>query len=416
MTVALGVLLAPVASAAPDTSGAASSAVSSTGNSSTGNSSTGNSTAGNSTAVGAVTGYLVQTATAGQTRAAVEAVGAEPSVTFDTVLHGFAAPLDPAQAAELRDRPGVVGVEEDRTVTPLDPQAAHQAAPLDPDDPDGAATAEQAPGNWGLDRIDQPDLPLDGQYRRTASGAGVDVFVLDTGVDARHPEFGGRARLEVNTIDDRDEDCDGHGTVVSGIAASNSYGVAPGANVRGVKVLDCNGTGTLSSLLAGLDWVVQNKRGPSVAVMSWSYGSSPMLRQAVQRMLDAGVFAASSAGNTGGDDCTALPRAVDGVLVVANSTIEDRRASNSSTGRCVSLYAPGTRIVAPVPGGGTASYSGTSMAAPFAAGVAALYKQAQGDRPSPAVKQWIIDNAVGGRIDGGSTGNTPNRLLQTGGL
>ncbi|GAA1397753.1 hypothetical protein GCM10009613_50830 [Pseudonocardia kongjuensis] len=358
----------------------------------------------------------MQTATAGQTRAAVEAVGAEPSVTFDTVLHGFAAPLDPAQAAELRDRPGVVGVEEDRTVTPLDPQAAHQAAPLDPDDPDGAATAEQAPGNWGLDRIDQPDLPLDGQYRRTASGAGVDVFVLDTGVDARHPEFGGRARLEVNTIDDRDEDCDGHGTVVSGIAASNSYGVAPGANVRGVKVLDCNGTGTLSSLLAGLDWVVQNKRGPSVAVMSWSYGSSPMLRQAVQRMLDAGVFAASSAGNTGGDDCTALPRAVDGVLVVANSTIEDRRASNSSTGRCVSLYAPGTRIVAPVPGGGTASYSGTSMAAPFAAGVAALYKQAQGDRPSPAVKQWIIDNAVGGRIDGGSTGNTPNRLLQTGGL
>ena len=412
MTVALGVLLAPVASAAPDTSGAANSAVSS----STGNSSAANSTAANSTAAGAVTGYLVQTATAGQTRAAVEAVGAEPSVTFDTVLHGFAAPLDPAQAAELRDRPGVVGVEEDRTVTPLDPQAAHQAAPLDPDDPDGTATAEQAPGNWGLDRIDQPDLPLDGQYRRTASGAGVDVFVLDTGVDARHPEFGGRARLEVNTIDDRDEDCDGHGTVVSGIAASNSYGVAPGANVRGVKVLDCNGTGTLSSLLAGLDWVVQNKRGPSVAVMSWSYGSSPMLRQAVQRMLDAGVFAASSAGNTGGDAGTALPRAGDGVRGVANSTIADRRASNSSTGRCVSLYAPGTRIVAPVPGGGTASYSGTSMAAPFAAGVAALYKQAQGDRPSPAVKQWIIDNAVGGRIDGGSTGNTPNRLLQTGGL
>ncbi|MEV1292386.1 S8 family peptidase [Pseudonocardia sp. NPDC049635] len=411
LTVALGVLLAPTASASPDTAG--------TANDGAANHSAAGAVGGNATSPvpGAVTGYLVQTATAGQTRAAVEAVGAEPSVTFDTVLHGFAAPLDPAQAAELRDRPGVVGVEEDRTITPLDPQATHQAAPTDDaDDPVGPAVTEQAPGNWGLDRIDQPDLPLDGRYRRTATGAGVDVFVLDTGVDARHPEFGGRARLEANTIDDRDEDCDGHGTVVSGIAASNSYGVAPGANVRGVKVLDCNGTGTLSSLLAGLDWVVQNKRGPSVAVMSWSYGSSPMLRQAVQRMLDAGVFAASSAGNTGGDDCTALPRAVDGVLVVANSTIEDRRASNSSTGRCVSIYAPGTRIVAPVPGGGTASYSGTSMAAPFAAGVAALYKQAQGDRPTPAVKQWIIDNAVEGRIEGGSTGNTPNRLLQTGGL
>lgn len=359
---------------------------------------------------GAPTGYLVQTASAGQTRAAAEAVGAEPTATFDSVVHGFAAPLDPAQAAELRGRPGVVGVEEDRTITPLDPQAVHQDAPS------GRAQAEQAPGNWGLDRIDQPDLPLDGQYRHSADGSGVDVFVLDTGVDARHPQFGGRAELVANTIDDRDEDCDGHGTVVAGIAAAKDHGVAPGANIRSVKVLDCHGTGTLSSLLAGIDWVVQHKRGPSVAVMSWSYGNSPMLQQAVQRMIDGGVFAASSAGNTGGDDCSALPRAVSGVLVVANSTIEDRRASNSSTGSCVSLYAPGSRIVSPVPGGGTASYSGTSMAAPFAAGVAALYKQARGDQPSGTVKKWLIDNAVGGRIDGGATGGTPNRLLQTGGL
>ncbi|MEJ8280541.1 S8 family peptidase [Pseudonocardia spirodelae] len=354
-------------------------------------------------------GYLVQTATAGQTRAAAESVGVSPKLTFDDVVHGFAADLTPAQVTELRDRPGVVGVEEDRTITPLDPQATHQDAPV-------AGQAEQAPGNWGLDRIDQRDLPLDGRYRHTATGAGVDVFVLDTGVDAGHPQFGGRAALELNTIDQRNEDCDGHGTVVAGIAASADYGVAPGARVRGVKVLDCNGTGTLSSLLAGLDWVVKNKRGPSVAVMSWSYGSSPMLQQAVQRMIDSGVFAASSAGNTGGDDCTALPRAVGDVLVVANSTIEDKRASNSSTGRCVSLYAPGTRIVAPVPGGGTASYSGTSMAAPFAAGVAALYKQARGDQPATAVKKWIVDNAVPGKIDGGATGGTPDRLLQTGGL
>ncbi|WP_224386953.1 S8 family peptidase [Pseudonocardia sp. ICBG1293] len=383
LAVALGVPLAPSASAAVSVPSAPS----------------------------APAGYLVQTATAGQTRAAAEAVGVEPKVTFDSVVHGFAADLTPAQATELRDRPGVVGVEEDRQITPLDPQAVHQDAPVAP-----PAGAEQAPGNWGLDRIDQPDLPLDGQYRHTATGAGVDVFVLDTGVDAGHPQFGGRAKQEVNTIDRTDSDCDGHGTVVAGIAASKDYGVAPGATVRAVKVLDCNGTGTLSSLLAGLDWVVQNKRGPSVAVMSWSYGGSPMLRQAVQRMIDSGVFAASSAGNTGGDDCTALPRAVEDVLVVANSTIEDRRSSNSSTGRCVSLYAPGTRIVAPVPGGGTASYSGTSMAAPFAVGVAALYKQARGDAPATTVKKRIVDNSVPGKIEGGGTGGTPDRLLQTGGL
>ncbi|MEQ3550362.1 S8 family peptidase [Pseudonocardia nematodicida] len=394
LAVALGVLTAPAAAAgeAPDAARPTSGS-------------------GGAFTIGSATGgYLVQTASSEQTRAAAEAVGATPSATFATAVHGFAATLDPAQAAALRDRPGVVGIEKDRTVTPLGPMGVHQDAI------DSGARAEQEPGNWGLDRIDQPDLPLDGQFRRTASGSGVDVFVLDTGVDASHPEFGDRAALETNTVDRRDEDCDGHGTVVAGIAASQNFGVAPEARIRGVKVLDCNGTGTLSSLLAGIDWVVQNRERPSVAVMSWSYGDSPILQQAVERMIGAGVFAASSAGNTGGDDCRALPRAVGDVLVVANSTIEDRRASNSSTGRCVSLYAPGSRIVAPVPGGRTASYSGTSMAAPFAAGVGALYKETNGDRPSTEVKQWILDNAAPDRISGGGTGGTPNLLLQTGGL
>ncbi len=360
-------------------------------------------------AANAATGYIVQTDSAEATRAASQALDVTPTVTFDQALHGFAAPLDPGQVARVRNEPGVIGAEEDREVVPEPRMATQQAAPM-------TEGSQEKPVNWGLDRIDQPRLPLNGRYSTQATGQGVDVFVLDTGVDATHPDFGGRASFDVNTIDDRNTDCDGHGTVVAGIAASNTYGVAKQARVHGVKVLDCHGAGTLSSLLAGLDWVVKNKKGPSVAVMSWSYSASPTLEAALKRMVDSGVFAASSAGNTGGDDCTALPRASSAALVVANSTIDDQRATNSSTGRCVALYAPGSRIISTVPGGGTASYSGTSMAAPFAAGVAALYKQARGDAPAPALRSWILQNAVPGVIKGGDVDGTPNRLLNTGGL
>jgi subtilisin family serine protease len=136
----------------------------------------------------------------------------------------------------------------------------------------------------------------------------------------------------------------------------------------------------------------------------------------VSALVDQGVFVASSAGNSGADDCGVAPRAAKGVLVVANSTIDDRRAPSSSTGPCVDLYAPGTSIVAPVPGGGTASYTGTSMAAPHAGGVAALYKQTYGDAPSGVIEKWIADHATPGVVEGGETGGTPNLLLNTGGL
>ncbi len=363
------------------------------------------SLAGPGTAAAAPETWIVHTRTPGDAGTVVRDEEVTPSAVFGSAVAGFAAPLGAAQLGRVRAHPGVLGVEPDRAGAPPEPRTTRLS--------DAAAAP---PTNWGLDRIDQRTLPLDGRRTVQATGAGVTVYVLDTGIDTAHPEFEGRAQPAFNAVDRSTDDCDGHGTVVAGIAASRLHGVAPQAQVRSVKVLDCNGVGSLSSLLSGIDWVARNAQRPAVAVMSWSYGRSDALAAAVRSLVDGGVFVAASAGNTGADDCAALPRAVPGVTVVAGSTRDDKRATTSSTGACVDVYAPGASIMSTTPKSGVASWSGTSMAAPHVAGVAALYKQVHGDAPSAVVEKWIVEHATPGVVAGGGSGGTPNRLLYAGDL
>ncbi|HEX8181009.1 MAG TPA: S8 family serine peptidase, partial [Pyrinomonadaceae bacterium] len=314
--------------------------------------------------------------------------------TYEHALRGFSVELSAAQAAALSQNPQVAYVEEDALI-------------------EGASTQPNAP--WGLDRIDQRNLPLDTNYNYLNAGTGANVYVIDGGIRFSHQEFGGRAAFAYDNVGDgrNGMDCNGHGTHVAGIIGGRTYGVAKDAKLWAVRVLNCQNQGTTARIIAGIDWVAANRVQPAVANLSFiTIAGSDAIDQSVRNLIVSGVTTVVAAGNNNDDAGLRSPARVAEAITVAATDSNDNQAVFSNFGPAVDVYAPGVDIVSASSLDDTATLSrtGTSSAAPFVAGMAARYLSANPGESTAAVSRAITANATTGKVLNASPG-TPNLLL-----
>jgi subtilisin family serine protease len=336
--------------------------------------------------------YIVVLREGADPRSVAAVVHADPRYVYTSALNGFAAELNAGQLAALQHNPAVDYIEPSQR---------------------GGIQTVQSPATWGLDRIDQRYLPLSSSYTYNATGTGVRVYIIDSGIYTAHTQFGTRASNVWDYAGGSGADCNGHGTHVAGTVGSTTYGVAKNVYLRGVRVVDCGGYGGTAEVIAAMDWVRLNHIKPAVANMSLGYPYSSAVNTAATNLIGAGVFTAVASGNENQNACNVSPASASGTLTVNASNSSDARASFSNFGGCTDVYAPGVSITSTWLNGGTNTISGTSMASPHAAGVGALYKQVYGDAASSTIVTWIINASTPNLVTGNPVG-TPNRLLYKG--